>query len=287
MIYLLFLIISLGMAGLEAFSYPGFVVNHLGISSYVFYILSVVFSSKRIKIPKILNSLFLIFGWLIAVIYIVLVFLEKVKYPNYVYTITHLNLLTFLFLVGFTWFHILRLKQLGLIKSLLIACLIYVGIDGAGRTLAVITNNLDRVRHSFFATYDQKMAQSYPGFYPAMQEVIKLTPSDATLLIPPQGNPWEVEGNAAMVTYFVYPRKVRNLDPNELTKAFPKNTYMLIAKGSWERKGDTDYGWPKGSVKANHIWQIDLVSHANYEYKRNYNPETDKWDWGIIEVNNE
>ena len=284
MIYLISLFIALGVAGIEAVSYPGLISKHLGIDASIFYLISMGLSFTHYKFPKIFTHIFSIFSYTIAGIYVVLVFLEKIVYQNYVFTATHINLLTFLLFVGLTWFHYLRVKKFDFVKSLLIASIIYLGVNGAGRMFAITYRQINGIIRKPFATYDQKMNSVYPGFYPVMKEVAKLTPSDAIILIPPQGNPWEIEGNGAMVTYFLYPRKVRNLSINDTSTEVLHNTYILIAKGSWKRTDNVDYGWPKTPVKATRIWQIDLENNASYEYQRDYDPSTDKWDWGLIEA---
>jgi hypothetical protein len=130
------------------------------------------------------------------------------------------------------------------------------------------------------------MTKAYPGFYPAIMRVKQLTPDDATVLIPPQGNPWEIEGNSAMVAYFLYPRKVHNLDPQSIP-SLGDNTYILISKGSWKRSGEVDYGWPKVKVNATKLWEIDQNGHTINAFSDNYDPQIHTWDWGLIEVNYE
>ncbi len=285
-IYLISIIIAIGIAALEAISYPGFVAKHIFVSAQLFYFLSLIFSLTKYNYSKKIKTGLFIFICSISVLYTVLIFMEKASYPNYVYTITHINLLTLLYLVSFSWFHYLRINNYHILKSMLIASLIYIGADGVGNTLEIMFRELRRITSNPFATYEQKMTIAYPGFYPAMKEVVKLTPPDSTILIPPQGHPWEQEGNGAMVTYFIYPRKAINFIPRNGGQLKSK-TYILIANGSWRLKTATDFGWPKISIKSNKIIQIDLVNHNNITYNRSYDPNTDRWDWGLIEVNNE
>jgi hypothetical protein len=221
-----------------------------------------------------------------SVTYLVLIFAETATYPNFVFSTTHINPFTFQLFLGLLWFHFLIIKKYHFAKSLLIAALMFVAIDGAGRTLAIAYKGLSQMIRAPFATYADKMSATYPGFYPAMQVVKTLTPDDATIYIPPQGNPWEIEGNVAMVTYFLYPRKVINLDPTTVSTLPPKS-YLLIAKGSWQRIGEVDYGWPKIPVTASRIWEIDTVNNKINNYSRDYDPGQDKWNWGLIEVNHE
>jgi hypothetical protein len=48
-----------------------------------------------------------------------------------------------------------------------------------------------------------------------------------------------------------------------------------------------EHGWPKSKVKADRIWQFDLNNNHTTEYLRDYDPSTDQWDWGLIEVAHE
>jgi hypothetical protein len=141
------------------------------------------------------------------------------------------------------------------------------------------------------ASYSQKMTKVYPGFYPAMKEINSLTSPDATIIIPPPGSPWDIEGNQAMVNYFLYPRKVVNsqieISPDILTT---NNTYVLISKGTMSMFSSNniyEYHWPKNPITASQLWEIDTVNNKIINYKRDYNPTTDKWDWGLIEVKHE
>lgn len=285
MIYYISILLALAAAAIEAISYAGFIQSHLHISAYFFYLLSILLALKSRKSFAKSKWLYIL-GIVPTFTYMVLVFLEKINYPNFIYTIAHINLFNLLLFTALLWFHLLIIKQFGFIKSLLIATLIFVAVDGTGRTLAIIYIGLRDLALDPFATYSQKMTNAYPGVYPALQQVRQLTSEDATILIPPQGNPWEIEGNAAMVTYFLYPRHVKNLDVDKL-KDLPNHTYLLIAKGSWPKTGDTDYGWPKVAVHASTLWQIDLSSQQNLSYARDYDPLLDKWDWGLIEVKHE
>jgi len=286
MIYLLSIIIALGVAAIEAVSFSGFVAKHIGISAQLFYLVSLLLSFTKYEYSKLIKSISFILSCSLGGIYIVLIFLEKANYPNFIYTKTHINLLTFLFLVAFTWFHYLKISKHDFLKSMLIASLIYIGADGVGQTMEIMFRELRRIAGNPFATYEQKMEIAYPGFYSAMKEVVRLTPADATILIPPQGHPWEQEGNGAMVTYFIYPRKAINFNPEDPSQLKPKS-YILIAKGSWKSFPSDPSGWPKGPIKADKIIQIDLANQTNQVYNRSYSPETDKWDWGLIEVKNE
>lgn len=289
MIYFIFFCLSILTSGAEAVTYFGFFVKHFYFSPYFIYIASILTALLPRRVPKFISILYPYIIILLTLAYFVFIFLEVTHYPNYIFTHFHVNPLTFQLFVSVAWIHYLIQKNLSLSKTLIIATLIYIGVDGAGRSIALLRNELRAIIHEPFLTYDQKMSREYWGFVPAIKEVVRLTPKNATILIPPQGNPWEVEGNGAMVRYFIYPRKLMNLLPD--FTSLPNTTgptYVLIAKGSWPSvTNPAGYGWPKIKIDSNQIWHIDLSTGVNYSYNRSYDPSIDKWDWGLIEVSHD
>lgn len=286
MIYLVIACLSLAVAIVESVSYLGFFYNHFDIHSFFIYFIGICCSLFVTNYPQLIKISLMYLSFFLGIVYFVLIFLENITYPNFVFTTTHLNPVTLEILLALIWFHYLIVRKNSLLKSLLIALIIFVGVGNAGKTTGIAYKGLRNIMSDPFATYDQKMTKAYPGFYPAMQQVKKLTHDSATILIPPQANPWEVEGNMAMVNYFLYPRSVANLNPDAITD-LGDNTYLLIAKGSWPRTGVTDYGWPKVPVKSYQIWEFDISTGESKVRVKDYDPMTDNFDWGLIEVSNE
>ncbi|MBP9669856.1 hypothetical protein KBD75_00465 [Candidatus Woesebacteria bacterium] len=291
MIYLASAIFALIFAAAEAVTYIGFVHNHLGIYAYYIYLTSLVLVIYKTSYSKFIGKSFVIAAYLSSALYLALIFAEIINYPNFVFTITHINPFTFQFFVALLWFHTLTIHRVKFTKSLLLAGLIYVGIDGAGRTLGVMYKGLRDVINDPFATYAQKMTKVYPGFYPAMQEIKLLTSPDSMIVIPPPASPWDIEGNQAMVNYFLYPRKVVNSQLEILPDIVKsQNTYVLISKGTMSMFSSYniyEYHWPKNPLNASQIWEIDTVNHKVINHQRDYNPAIDKWGWGLIEVKHE
>lgn len=291
MIYLIPAILSLFFAAAESVAYIGFVHNHLGIYAYYIYLASIVLAIYRTNYPKFIAKSFLVASYLSSAIYLGIIFAETITYPNFVFTATHINPFTFLFFVSLLWLHTLIINKANLAKSLLVAALLYLGLDGMGRTLGLVYLGLNRVASDPFATYEQKMTDVYPGFYPALHEIVQLTPPDATIVIPPQGSPWDKEGNAAMVNYFVYPRTVINGSLNDSLPITQTNKlFVLITKGTpgmFSSSNIYEYNWPKIDIAAEQIWEIDIQNNQVNNYKRDFSSESDKWDWGLIEVKHE
>jgi len=290
-VHLAILGITLGASFLESVSYIGFVDKHFILPAYTWYVLSVVtalvYRSANFHIAKWLKLL----SWSSILIYIIFTISEVLTYPNYIFTVLHINLQAlqiFVLLVSFHWLvsqYYLLNTTLRLAKSLIFSALIFVATEGIGLSIAFLIKGLIPIIKHPNATYEDQLYNTHGGFYPAIQLIIQLTPANSLILIPPQGNPWEVEGNAPIVTYFLYPRQVKNLETT--IPETNKPIYALIAKGSWPRTSSVDYGWPKVPINARQIWQFDTTNHTFTTYMRNYSPQTDQWDWGLIEVKHE
>lgn len=228
------------------------------------------------------------YSWLIAfltLVCFVLLFFESVPYLKFIVASLHVNTIVFQWLLLITWIPLLLSSGFFNLKLLIITLLLCIVGESTAKTSLSIYRELKNIVANPFLTYDQKMSLTYKGFYPAMKEVVRLTPADSTIIIPPQRNPWEIEGHTGMVEYFIYPRQAINMSLE--AKSIPKDDgkiYALIARGSWERTGTVDYGWPKIPLKAKHMWQIDTGQNTTTEVSGDYDPEQNKWNWGLIEV---
>lgn len=284
--YYLSLTLTLISVLLESVSYFGLIENKIGVSSLVFYALSLIFSiyAKQIKaVPPKLIKVALV---LTSAIYLLLIALETYFYPNYLYSHLHLNPAVLQFAFALLSYHLFIHLKLKFPQALLYAALIYVGVDGAGRTVGLAGRGLGHFLADPLATYDQKLTRVYPGFYPTMQEIVRLTPDNSTIFIPPQSNPWELEGNGAMVRYFVYPRTVRNMGDDLFVPKVDGPAYVLVAKGSAKARTTAhNYGWPKSTWTGKKAWKLNskniLVEQPDNTYI--YDPDN-LWEWGLIEV---
>ncbi len=222
---------------------------------------------------------------LLTIACFVLIFFESVPYLKFIVSTLHLNTLVFQILLLLAWINLLFQRGFSNVKILIVTLIICIVGESTAKTTLSIFREMRNIVKDPFLSYDQKMSRTYKGFYPAMKEVVRLTPVDSTIIIPPQGNPWEMEGHVAMVTYFIYPRRAINI--NLYSEQLPKvngKLYALIAKGSWERTGSVDYGWPKMPINSSNIWHIDTDQNITTKFQKDYDPNLDKWDWGLIEV---
>jgi hypothetical protein len=287
-------LIAIGVSLLEAVSYPGFILKNLHVSPYVIYALF-IFILPAAQLKNVHLRRLTILGAVFATVSMtILESLENYFYPNFVFTYTHVNLTAlevFVFVTSFFAVSAALVKgtySKKLLASLLVAILVAVSSRSAGGAAGFAAAKLKGVIVAPTASYADKMSAVYPGFYTAMQLTRELTPATATVIIPPQRNPWEVEGNAAMVRYFLYPRLIV---PTSIDKPFPSitgaNVYALIAKGSWEKRGDVNYGWPKVALPASTMWKYENNSTSYEKFERSYDPVSDAWDWGLIKLSYE
>lgn len=244
---------------------------------------------KHVRVSSFTNNKIIwLYPYIISIFTIVcfvLIFFESVPYLKFIVSALHLNTLIFQILLSLAWINLLFQRGFSNVKLLIITLIICVVGESTAKTTLSIFREMRNIVKDPFLSYDQKMSRTYKGFYPAMKEVVRLTPVDSTIIIPPQENPWEMEGHVAMVTYFVYPRRAINIniDSEQLPKVDGK-LYALIAKGSWERTGPVDYGWPKIPIRSHNIWHIDTDQNITTNMQKDYDPNNDKWDWGLIEV---
>lgn len=289
---LIVIITILGIAAAEAVSYFGLIKNHLGYSANIFFFIGFIAATiSRLPLKKRHKLWILILNLVLTTLYLVLNAVENITFPNYIYSNFHINL------PGLKVFNLLLVLYSVLIlqaaqkylKKISIALLIaYTSLtisDEFGRSIAFLIKQTRVWINNPSATYEQKMIKSYGGFYPAMMLVRQLTPEKSIILIPPQANPWEVEGNAPMVSYFLYPRQVINFDNYQFQHELPE--YALIAHGSWAKTGNYDYGWPKIKINANKIWNFDINNLTTTEFEQDYLPDLAKWEWGLIEVSDD
>ena len=140
------------------------------------------------------------------------------------------------------------------------------------------------------ATYEDKMRKVIGDLtYNYALFIVKYTPENASLLIPPQAFPWPASGNASYFRYFVYPRNLTSGNEFEPPSkdVLGKTDYVLL---SW---GETDtvesphtHDWPKFGVKAEKIIFMNKDGTHGGEVKGDfhYSEYKGKKVWGLIVV---
>lgn len=77
-------------------------------------------------------------------------------------------------------------------------------------------------------------------------------PEDAVVAEPPQMHPWAYTGNGAFLNYFLYPRRL--VQVNTPTDPIPlAATYSLLIWGESHSDDKSLYGWPKTDISSYEI----------------------------------
>jgi|GEM_PF-1948057 len=288
--------LCLGVAGLESITYLGFISAHIYLPALIFYIFGLItlfYPSSLGKVArKLVSTIVAVFASTVSLLYFVLSLIESFTYENFVFTHFHINMkgfviLTALSILVYIFFSSPRKGLAKLMQDGLYASLIFLFIFNISRLTPLVIKSVMPIIRDPGASYDAKMTTAYPGFYPAMQMVARITSENSTIIIPPQGAPWVTEGNNFLVSRFLYPRHIVHIE-SEAKQTLPSGeVYMLIAKGSWPSDGTYAHGWPKISVAANQIWKFDVENQTYETFSRDYDPTGDVWDWGLIKVQNE
>lgn len=300
---------------IEAFTYPGFLSKYILISSenysIAFMIISIiiVYLTKNNKRNSITNSLFSLNYILIPVFlltYFILYLEEQNNYPNFVFSSYHIHIeqikLSLLFVFGLLILDIFQKyksqiidqvesifkSQTRLNKSLNYILFLIVSIFFISNILSVtdlfIENYLTIISNPTMS-YEEKQELKIP-LYKYMMFIKANTRSDSKILIPPQQSPWLTIGNAGIVRYFLYPRKilVGEYDTND----FESTDFILLTKGSWHTNDKFMYGWPRENIYNVKITFYNLESEVStlstttdYIFKPNSEISN---KWGLIEV---
>lgn len=288
-------------SSLETYSYIGFLKKYIFVDSRFFVVLAIF--STILLIGRKLNTfnnfvlkVNLIIFPLVAILYLVMQFLEAIRFPNYTFSTYHIQPTNFFYIVlmSLTLLLISKItKQKSLVsngsafKPFLILIFIAAFINGAVKTVdAAIFTNIYVFSH-LNASYDYKMTalDRWSNYYDYIKFVKENTPENAFILVPPQQLPWNSTGNVGLDRYFLYPRNLENGSLNEPIDS-SKYNYVLIVWGEWYIDDKNAYGWPKVPVKAESIIYFNPGTRKVSEIKGNYNPvkSAENGVWGIIKI---
>lgn len=138
-------------------------------------------------------------------------------------------------------------------------------------------------------SYDKKMEMAVGKIpYDFALFIKNNTSPDSTILIPPQGYPWDKTSNVAYFRYFLYPRTLINGNEKDSNTDIKSVDYVLIDYGETDilQYGFTNV-WPKFNVNGEYIiyWNpLDGTVRKVDNGKYIYNPDNKIEEWGIINI---
>ena len=259
-----FLILSYVCLLIDLVTYPGFIKKYLFIDSAVPFVIAVTgfffeawWKLHNFKTEKDSFTTFLLYCNRALTIPLllsnyILNNLEKEHYTNYVFATFHLNLSRleslvtlniFLLVVDLIFSHqeireILRTKMISAIQVVFFVSVIYVFIPQFTNASQLIAGGTSDMLANPFKSNDQKFVEQMNGnnttgwIFTYTQFLNRKVPKNGKIFIPPQIEPWLMEGNQYYVRWFLYPRDViYERDPNAPIPL--EAEYIMIAHGIW------------------------------------------------------
>lgn len=287
---------------LDVLKYPGFFGNHFFISSVIYFAITVtmlIFLDTDTKIMKFVFGLNKILLGLTLTSYIVLSLIEGAHYMNYLLNTLHIHIdgMAYPLLFNFSVLLVEKFKHLipktfGPAKFVFPVITFLLVYFAAGNVSYVTTMAFERNFYIPFHlrdSYDDKMYYRWADFYRYMVFVRQNTPEGATIILPPEQDPWLIgTGNPNFVLGFLFPRKVVSGElviPEKEFKSFDNNTYLLISWGKEVCSPEPAcHGWPRQEINAQKIIYKDPDSSGVIEVVENsvYDPSDTTYVYGLI-----
>ena len=310
---------------LEVVTYPKFLQHRFGISSDSLIIigsfLTFLTLIKHYLLSKKFHNRLLIniyrklvmFSFIISLpANLFLGFIETRNYPNYIFSKVHIIIENIPTLVTYSLINLILVlgineRSARFIKEIIKPSPITKQIKRFNRdslywaaiVLALIVYAIGNINHVYpwmisttismignsGLSYEEKMRKNVGFFYDYINFVKSVTPENAIIAIPPMEHPWESEGNLVYTWAFLYPRKL--VQGTKVGLPQVNYDYILIAKGSTLKAGESDYGWPRERVKADKIWYLDETTLSfNNSDNTIFDPtfSQNKDVWGLIKV---
>lgn len=288
----------------ETLKYPGFIGNHFFIDVKVYVTLAIVLilftniESKLLGLILKANRVFLV---VISFIFLTLSLIEGAHYTNYVLATYRVHLDSMILLVLFSLFIFLAEKfkgelsninikgKMGVIYLVFVSLITFFIVKSANYVGNIAITQNSHILFHLRNSYDDKMTYQWKVFYQFMVFVKNNTPEDATIVIPPEQDPWLMgSGNENFVRAFLYPREIakETLEIKDLG-IYGENTYILITWGKEACNPDPScHGWPKQKIKASRIVFKEPDSTNVVEVRENttYDPTDVKYVYGVIEL---
>jgi hypothetical protein len=286
---------------MDTLAYPGFVGNHFFIDAKIYFVVAltlVMFSTSRFRFLNFILSINRLLLPILSAIYLILVALEGAHYTNYILATFRIHIDGLIILVLFSLLLYIankfkdlvpkRVHKLGIIYPTMVFLIVYFVVKNITYVADQAFNRDFYIVFHPLNTYDQKMYYQWGDFYRFMTLVRNNTPSNATIIVPPEENPWLIgAGNDRFVRVFLYPRKiisVTKIIPD--IKSFGPNTFILIAWGKEECQPAGCHGWPRQDIFAKEIIYKDPDSERVIETKVNtvYKLGGSQYVYGLIKI---
>ncbi len=231
LLYILLFVLILLLTFIEIIKFPGVVYKYTHIKIEWLLTLFTIFSFLINK-PLAKKKILLIFLIIVFTVYVLAIFEESIKFPNYIYSNFHINIYgiqTLYFLLLSTFIPFINIKKNILVKLSIVSLAYWTSINIFGTFLYIGKSFLPIFKNPL-ASYDDKMRSVWGEFYDCMMLIKTSTPQSSSIYIPPQADVWQMEGNINLVRYFLYPREILHLE-SVLEASKSANPYIVYSWG--------------------------------------------------------
>lgn len=268
------------------FLYKHFYINSDILTAIVFVLIIFILRSPRDKIIKFYLLISSISVVVITAFYFFLTFIDDYNYQNYSFSKYHIQpdlllrpiILGLFFLVAYYIEKKIKVfnRKKSFLSSLLFVTVVIFGISNLFLDVSNLHQSLVTVIKTVnlknSTKYSYIMRTQYGYYYDYIEFVKSIVPANASILLPPQKNPWQFEGNQRLDRFFLYPRTLYSTGEPDLPGTYD---YILIAWGNSAfppATGDS-YGWPQYKVQAKEVYIYDINSNNYKIYKGDYDPK--------------
>lgn len=287
----------------ESYFYSGFFYKHFFINIDILIVVTLILfwwpvESKYVKTNILYNS----YIFVISNIYLPLIFvyayftyINAINFPNFIFSKYHIQpsllikpiVLSLAISLSIYIENKKRLflknKRSNILKnnkitlfffSLLFVIIFSFGVNNALKSYSVLVGNFTLAFSGKNLSWEDKSSRifglKYGYYYDYVNFVKEVTSKSSSILLPPQQNPWQYEGNQRLTRFFLYPRILYSAHE----KIYPKPDYIVLAWGSedFPPKDINLYGWPKEKIDAEEVYIYDINTKEYKIYKGNYDP---------------
>lgn len=185
-----------------------------------------------------------------------------------------------------------KIGNLSLLQALFAISILYFFYHNGLYHVQVFQHDFNGVSKNLYKNSEQKKKyllggdQSYGWIITYSNFIKKYSPKNARIFLPPQQKNWQMEGNAAYLRWYLYPRHL--VGSEKTIQEIPTNVdYILIAYGNSVWQGD-EYCWPRITLPTSEIEKIVFIDRKTLEEKELYNvpykPDCMSESWGIIKL---
>ncbi|KKQ41216.1 MAG: hypothetical protein US60_C0045G0005 [Microgenomates group bacterium GW2011_GWC1_37_8] len=293
-LFLLTIFISVLISLLELFTYSGFMKKHLFFNINIFlffgFVLVILLSLKLNEIISLkLGKILFVSAISALTAMIVLTSLELIKYPNFIFSVTHIEIKNFSQLIAYllsaSFIVVVSKKLFKVFKNNVFFSTVFVFLLAVYifKNCTFVSASINRLLPPALAkptaTYSDKMYYLWSDPYRYLETVKQLTSNNEVVFLPTGTSAQAITGNIGLIRYFLYPRSLSLYDPER-----SKNGFLVVSPGN--ELGDGDYTlWPNHWVDSDYYYLINTKDRKVKRIDKDFDPiDLSGHFWALVKI---